>query len=156
MKFKEVEDGLCGAFKVLCLMNEIPGDFLLWKSASSQEHQAGRGIFRENIHLLTNSSTNLQLVPRPVNLFIYMSVRQGTVIRQGKPLQLTHSVSAEGLSALNLSGWACGHFCKDPWGQNLLLYLNSFLFTFKTGVLGHANDCRETKQYILLNSPLNN
>lgn len=93
-----------------------------------------------------------------VSLNSHVWVRLVSTTCQQRPLGLTHFSVSCGISALNLSGQSCGHFCKNPWGRNLLLYLNSFLFTSKVGVLGHTNDCGETKcsLYILLNRSLNN
>lgn len=93
-----------------------------------------------------------------IQLYSNVWVRLVSATCQLKPLDLTHFSVSCGISALNLSGRPCGHFCKNPWGQNLLLYLNSFLFTSKIGVQGHTNDCGETKcsLYILLNRSLNN
>lgn len=102
---------------------------------------------------------NAQFLSRSMILpYSHVWVRLASATCQRKPLDLTHFSVSCGISALNLSGQPCGHFCENPWGRNLLLYLNSFLFSSKMGVPGHPNDGAEIKRslYILLNRSLNN
>jgi hypothetical protein len=53
-------------------------------------------------------------------LFVYLleagnwdSPREGTAV---EPL-----IVSRGMSVLNLSGWACGHFCKKPLGTKFIV-----------------------------------